>query len=47
MTCKECPKAINCVNGRYCTVIMKYVEHSIKPPCVKNNLPVASRQGLK
>ena len=37
MTCKECPRARNCVNGRYCTVIKKYVEHVIEPPCVKTN----------
>ncbi len=31
--CSTCPTAINCINGRYCTKLKKYVEHDKEPKC--------------
>ena len=27
MDCKKCDKTINCINGKFCTVLKKYVEY--------------------
>lgn len=40
--CEKCMKAFNCINGRYCSHLGKYVEHDkVKAPCedelVSNN----------
>lgn len=32
-TCAHCPKAYNHLNGRYCTIFKKLVEHSKEPIC--------------
>lgn len=31
--CKDCPKAQNGLNGRYCLDFEIYVEHAENPPC--------------
>lgn len=31
--CKSCDKSMNCINGKYCTVKKKYVEHIKKKLC--------------
>lgn len=43
--CTECPKGINCFNGRYCPETRQMVEYAPTPLCgkVKNNEKI-SRQ---
>lgn len=31
--CKQCDKAINSINGRYCLLYKKNVHYANKPPC--------------
>ncbi len=31
--CKSCESGTNCINGRWCTVLKKYVEYSNKAEC--------------
>ena len=32
-TCSQCPLALNCINGRYCTRLHAYVQYDNKPKC--------------
>lgn len=31
--CNSCRRAHNAINGRYCTLLRRYVEHTNIPPC--------------
>nr|DAI39009.1 MAG TPA: hypothetical protein [Caudoviricetes sp.]DAX28868.1 MAG TPA: hypothetical protein [Caudoviricetes sp.] len=29
--CLSCPIGVNCINGRYCPLFRRYIEHSSEP----------------
>ena len=31
--CLSCRQSYNALNGRYCTLLNRYVEHASVPPC--------------
>lgn len=31
--CMACDKGSNCINGRWCAELARYVEHTSVPPC--------------
>ncbi len=35
-TCAKCEKATNCLNGRYCHELKRYVEYATQPICKPN-----------
>ncbi len=35
--CRACTLARNCINGRYCTKVARYVNYDVQPPCHKWN----------
>lgn len=35
--CAVCPTAFNGLNGRYCSRLQRYVEHTTIPVCNTNN----------
>ena len=38
--CKSCKQSYNAINGCYCTLLNRYVEHTKEPPCsttIKSN----------
>lgn len=35
--CRSCPHGRNCINGRWCEEIKKYVQYANKPLCKYGN----------
>lgn len=31
--CQACEKGMNCINGRYCRKLGRYVDYAPMPPC--------------
>lgn len=36
--CVSCRQSYNALNGCYCTLLNRYVEHAVVPPCA--NIPI-------
>lgn len=35
--CAKCPNALNCINGKYCLILNKYVNYDRTKKCKREN----------